>query len=88
MTNIEAERAALSRMRPLPLDANQCPQCRGSLREMTEHTERGTGVIVMVLGLLLAPFCLGIPILIYGWMMVRTYKQYQHCAGCGRTFPV
>jgi hypothetical protein len=66
---------------------NLCPQCNGALRLATEHTERGTGVIVIILGLLLAPLCLGIPILIYGFVMVSRIKQYWHCAGCGRTFP-
>jgi hypothetical protein len=46
---------------------NPCPQCRGELSIPTENPNRGTGVIVLVLGILFAPVCLGIPFL-WGWL--------------------
>lgn len=87
--DIEGERLALERMRPLPATRpeNSCPQCKGELQFRKEHTERGTGVIVVVLGILLAPLCLGIPILVYGLVMTGRIKTYWHCRVCGRTFP-
>jgi len=92
MNDIEGERQALERMRPIePTQAvgspYPCPQCKGELRDVQDHTERGTGAIVIVLGVLLAPLCLGIPILIYGLVMVGRVKSYWHCRYCGRTFP-
>lgn len=86
---IEAERLVLARMRPLPTfpSEHRCPQCSGELRLATEHTERGTGVIVILIGILLAPCLLGIPILVYGLVMVNRIKSYRHCRMCGRTFP-
>lgn len=87
--NIEAERQARARMRPLASLPSQdrCPQCSGELRFATEHTERGTGTIVILIGLLLAPLCLGIPILVYGLVMVARIKSYWHCRVCG-PFPI
>jgi hypothetical protein len=65
-----------------------CPQYKGNLRYVTESSQSGTGTIVFVLGILFAPLCVGIPILIWGWILMSERKNYWHCRGCGRTFPV
>jgi hypothetical protein len=89
MDDIEGERLALERMRAIePVGPTYpCPQCKGELRYAQDHPERGTGAIVIILGIILAPVCLGIPILIYGLIMIGRVKAYWHCRSCGRTFP-
>ena len=49
--------------------------------------KRGTGIIVIVLGILLAPVCVGIILIIWGASLTSNRKYYWHCRGCGRTFP-
>lgn len=78
---------------PIQLDAllaagrKSCEQCQGELIWQTDNPQQGTGVIVIVLGILFAPFCVGIPILIWGLTLTSQSKSYWHCRKCGRTFP-
>jgi uncharacterized protein YbaR (Trm112 family) len=78
-----APRAAAARR----TDRADCPQCKGELVLITEYPERGTGCIVMVLGLILAPFVIGIGLLIWGLIVYGRTRRHWHCRGCGRTFP-
>ena len=64
-----------------------CPQCQGVLTRQVETPQRGTGIIVIVLGILLAPFCVGIFLIVWGIVLTGETKSYWHCRGCGRTFP-
>jgi uncharacterized protein YbaR (Trm112 family) len=64
-----------------------CPQCKGILSLQVENPQRGTGIIVIVLGILLAPFCVGIFLMIWGLALIGETKSYWHCRGCGRTYP-
>jgi GYF domain 2 len=64
-----------------------CPQCQGVLARQIENPQRSTGIIVMVLGVLLAPFCVGIILIIWGASLIGETKSYWHCRGCGRTYP-
>jgi hypothetical protein len=65
----------------------KCPQCETYLTLQVENPQRSTGIIVTVLGILFAPFCIGIFLLIWGLTLVGETKSYWHCPGCGRTFP-
>lgn len=64
-----------------------CPQCKGHLTLQTENPQRGTGIIVMVLGILLAPICLGFILIFWGLFLTLETKSQWHCRGCGRFFP-
>jgi GYF domain 2 len=64
-----------------------CPQCKGVLSQVSEAPQRSTGIIVIVLGIILAPFCVGIVLIVWGLILVNERKYYWHCRGCGRTYP-
>jgi hypothetical protein len=64
-----------------------CPQCHGVLALQVESPDKGTGIIVIVLGILLAPFCVGIFLIIWGLTLTSNIKYHYHCRGCGRSFP-
>lgn len=64
-----------------------CPQCRGQLILVVEHPQRGTGAIVIVLGILLAPICIGVILFIWGLVLTFETKSQWHCRSCGRLYP-
>jgi hypothetical protein len=65
-----------------------CPQCQAEMSLQIENPNRGTGVIVLVLGILFAPLCVGIPLIVWGATMAGETRSHWHCRGCGRTFPL
>lgn len=69
------------------LNRSRCPQCKGFLWLIVEYPQRSTGIIVVVLGILLAPVCVGLILMIYGWSLAAETKRHWHCTSCGRTFP-
>jgi hypothetical protein len=64
-----------------------CPRCRGELVYQVESPNSGTGCIIVILGLILAPFIIGIPIVIYGFVQMGKKKRYWHCRSCGTVYP-
>jgi len=42
----------------------------------------------MVVGAVFAPLLIGIPILIYGAVLMGKRREYWHCTSCGTQFPV
>src|SRR5436190_6669378 len=71
---------------PIARSGNLCPQCKGPLLLQVENPQRSTGIIVIVLGILLAPFCVGIILLVWGWSLSSETRRTWHCRGCGRMF--
>lgn len=53
-----------------------------------EKPEQGTGCIILILGLVLAPVLIGIPIVIWGIVLMGKQKRHWHCANCGSIFPI
>src|SRR5215211_1910936 len=72
---------------PLSTLIHPCPQCGGELWAVFEYPQKSTGIIVFVLGLLFALFCVGIILLIWGFMLMNQTTVTWHCRNCGRTFP-
>jgi len=64
-----------------------CPQCQSEMSLQIENPNRGTGIIILVLGILFAPLCVGIPLIVWGAMTAGETRSHWHCRGCGRTFP-
>jgi len=69
------------------LTATVCPQCQGEMVLQVESPQRSTGILVIVLGILLAPFCVGIFLFFWGLSLISETKSHWHCSGCGRIFP-
>jgi GYF domain 2 len=72
---------------PLSNLIHPCPQCGGELWRVNDYPQKGTGIIVMVLGILFAVFCVGIILMIWGFVLINQTKSTWHCRNCGRTFP-
>jgi len=66
---------------------NSCRHCGGALWRTTEATSEGSGCIIFILGLLLAPLCIGIFIMIYGLNLMMKRKGLYECRRCGAEFP-
>lgn len=72
---------------PLSNIIHPCPQCGGELWAVSENPQKGTGSIMIVLGILFAPLCIGIPIFIWGLVLIAQTRSNWHCRSCGRVFP-
>jgi hypothetical protein len=70
-----------------PLPQHPCPRCNGALWYQVESPNSGTGCIIVILGALLSPILIGIPIVIYGFVQMGKKRRYWHCRSCGTTFP-
>ena len=64
-----------------------CLHCGGALRNGAEGKAQGSGCIIIILGLLLAPFLIGIPIVIYGMNLMNKTDYFYECQRCGSRFP-
>lgn len=64
-----------------------CSNCGGLLKKTAEGTSEGSGCIVILLGLLLSPVLIGIPIIIYGIHLMGKTKSFWQCRTCGQQFP-
>lgn len=71
----------------IALNRRRCPPCNGYMPLIIDHPQRSTGIIVAVLGVLLAPVCVGLILIIFGLVLAAETKRYWHCTLCGRTFP-
>jgi hypothetical protein len=54
---------------------------------MTTNPQEGTGCVVALLGCLLAPLLLGLPLIVWGFVMRARAENHWACSGCGQTFP-
>lgn len=61
-----------------------CAACNRPMRASPEYPNQGTGCIVALLGLLFAPCLIGIPIAIWGLVMMNGKRDRWVCLGCGR----
>lgn len=60
-----------------------CGNCGGSFQHVSEGNNTGSGCIVAILGLFLAPFLIGIPIIIVGLVLMAGRRHFRECLGCG-----
>jgi hypothetical protein len=66
---------------------HECSHCGGPLKEGKEAKSEGTGCIVVILGLVLTPVLIGIPILLYGFHLMGKREGFWRCGRCGAKFP-
>ena len=66
---------------------NNCSNCGGALKAGKEEKSEGTGCIVVILGLVLTPIVIGIPILLYGLNLMGKREGFWRCKSCGAKFP-
>lgn len=71
---------------PLIRKKGICPYCSVKMKKWDHHTESGIGCIITILGLVLTPVLLGIPIIIYGLWKMNLHYRYWICKRCGSKF--
>jgi vesicle coat complex subunit len=64
----------------------QCPRCGRAIKEPT--TSKSTAIIFIMLGILLSPVLIGIPLLLYGWNLKTNKRGYWLCKRCGHKAPL
>jgi len=65
----------------------ECSHCGGKLKKAAEAKSEGAGCIIAILGLVLTPVLLGIPILIYGFHLMGKREGFWRCKSCSAKFP-
>lgn len=66
-----------------------CGNCQSTaFTEVQERPQAGAGCIVALLGLLLAPVLIGIPIMIIGLIMRGKGTDWRVCQNCGARTPI
>lgn len=63
-----------------------CPTCLQKMKRVSTSPGEGAGCIVIILGLVLSPILIGIPIAIYGIMLMSKKDHFWQCQTCGARF--
>ena len=63
-----------------------CSLCGGSLKKGTDAKSEGSGCLILLFGLLLSPFLLGIPIALYGLHLMSKREGFWRCRKCDAKF--
>lgn len=64
-----------------------CASCGGALKKGATATSEGSGCLIAIVGLLLVPFLIGIPILLWGLHLAGKREGYWQCKRCGTKAP-
>ncbi|MGE0709327.1 MAG: hypothetical protein AB7N76_35045 [Planctomycetota bacterium] len=73
--------------RPFRGPPYECRDCGGALKKGSDASAEGIGCIVTILGLVLVPLCLGIPVFLYGLNLILKREGFWRCRNCGGKFP-
>lgn len=66
---------------------HDCASCGGQLKKGADAHSEGSGCLIALVGLLLAPLLIGIPILLWGLHMASKREGYWQCLRCGSKVP-
>ena len=64
----------------------ECWDCGGTLKKGREAHSEGSGCIIIILGILLAPIGIGIILIIYGLHVASKCEGFWRCKRCGAKF--
>ena len=79
--------AKLTRIEAKPF-GHTCFHCQSEMMMERQHPDRTRGTITFLVGLLLAPIIIGIPLLLWAIDMMRRRRDWWLCSHCGHTQPV
>jgi transposase-like protein len=82
-----AELTAWQHVSPEELKRYTCWKCGGRYTLVSEYPDKGTGCIIMALGILFAPLIIGIFFILIGAQMSGAAKNRWQCRRCGLTLP-
>lgn len=63
-----------------------CKHCGGQMRKSKQATSGGMGCILIILGIVLTPAIIGIPIILYGLHLGMKRRGFWLCKNCGYQF--
>lgn len=61
----------------------QCIYCGGLMTPAYRNPQSGIGCLILIVGLVLAPILVGIPIIVAGLMFMGKTEKYMKCRDCG-----
>lgn len=67
----------------MPIGQPECQACGGDMKKGRKSQSSGMGCIVLILGIVLAPFLIGIPIIIYALHLMTKMQGLWICRQCG-----
>lgn len=85
-------RGSVDSPRPFSIEATRprarkaCYHCGGRIVQKNKSTDSGAGCIVLLIGIFLAPILIGIPILIWGIVLMSRAEHYRVCTQCGQRY--
>lgn len=65
---------------------DNCSHCGGKLKKGAEAKSEGIGCLILIIGLVLTPILIGIPIIIYGIHLMSKREGFWRCKNCGAKF--
>jgi hypothetical protein len=66
---------------------HNCATCGGPIKAGATATSEGSGCLIALVGLLLTPILIGIPILLWGAHIASKREGYWQCKRCGAKAP-
>jgi DNA-directed RNA polymerase subunit RPC12/RpoP len=66
---------------------HNCRHCGGALKKGADAKSEGSGCLLLVVGLFLTPFLIGIPIALYGLHLGSKREGFWRCKKCHEKFP-
>lgn len=66
---------------------HNCRLCGGDIKKGATATSGGSGCLVLLVGLVLSPVLIGIPIVLYGVHLMGQRDSFWQCRLCGEKFP-
>jgi hypothetical protein len=78
----------LKRLPPADGSAGLCPVCFNKMNRSNRSKSLGVGCIVVLIGLFLAPIIIGIPVFIYGIVMMFRQEYFWICPKCQTKYPI
>lgn len=66
---------------------DECLNCGGALKKGAEKPQEPMGCLLAILGLVLTPVLIGIPVLIYAIVLMGKRVAFWKCQRCGAKFP-
>jgi ribosomal protein L37AE/L43A len=72
----------------VPADGSMgvCPKCLIKMDQGTGSKNKGLGLVILIIGIVLAPIIVGIPVAVFGLYLMFKSDGYWVCRKCGAKF--
>ncbi len=79
----EVHRISVQRIPSIRRGVGYCPACGSGMRKGSRATDSGSGCLILIVGLLLAPILCGIPLILIGFHYMSKREGFWQCSQCG-----